>query len=349
MKTRKEPLTEREIKILLTKAEKDPYYVLTNRDCFRADFCSRFFALCNEVMFDTPELALEQAFIARRLAKETRDRHLIAKAASMVAAGYRIESVYAKAEQCIDEAKRLAKGCTCCLAEICRRYGLILAHQFQFDAAYRAWSRSKSYYGQRHDAQGVARVLIHRGTVLDAMGRYEEALDDERSALELFSSEAPSRYYIAGMVNMAAILVNFQQKYDEALECLQIVRNSIKDQKGRHERVRVILRWIEGLLFAKLGRRRDAFKRLFSARNGIERLGLRSEYIALSADISKLYKTGTSRVNDDQVIEIATDCLERWEPTKKERRFLKKLCLFPEPAVIDSLRQAVSCRVPALL
>ena len=93
MPSNQEPLTEREIKILLTKAEKDPYYVLTNTDCYHRQFCERFFALCNEVMFDTPKRALEQSFIARRLAKETRNPHLTAKAASIVGAGYRIESL----------------------------------------------------------------------------------------------------------------------------------------------------------------------------------------------------------------------------------------------------------------
>ena len=81
------------------------------------------------------------------------------------------------------------------------------------------------------------------------------------------------------------MLVNFEQ-YDETLACLQQVRDTLKGTKRKHERVRVILRWIEGLILARIGRRADAFKRLFSARNGIERFGFRSEYIAISADIS---------------------------------------------------------------
>ena len=147
---------------------------------------------------------------------------------------------------------------------------------------------------------------------------------------------------------MAAVLINFEQ-YDEALTCLQQVRDTLKGTKRRHERVRVILRWIEGLIFAKQGRRGDSFKRFFSARSGLERLGMRSEYIAISADLSKLYKTGTPRTNDDQVIEIAERCLEYWRPTKEQRPILEELCLFPNVDVIDRLRETVSCRVPALL
>ncbi len=134
------PLTEREIKILLTKAEKDPYYVLSNTDCYRAQFCDRFFALCNEVMFDTPGRALEQSFIARRLAKETRDPHLMAKSTSMVGAGYRIESLYTKATACIAEALEQASGCLCCLSEIHRREGLNLLHERRYNESYEAWS-----------------------------------------------------------------------------------------------------------------------------------------------------------------------------------------------------------------
>ena len=348
MTSDREPLTEREIKILLTKAGKDPYYVLTNKDCHGKSFCARFLTLCNEVTFATPGKALEQFFIARRLARETRDPHLIAKATAMLATGYRIEALYLKAEYYIEEARNLAGGCPCCLAEICRRHGLIFAYQRKFDAAYTTLSSARKHCEQQGDTEGVARVLIHRGTVLDAMGRHAEALDDEQNGLTLFSPNTPSRYYIAGMANMAAVLINFEQ-YDEALACLGKVRATLKGTKRRHERVRVILRWIEGLIFAKQGRRGEAFKRFFSARNGIERFGFRSEYIAISADIAKLYKTGTSRTNDDQVIEIAEHCLEHWRPTKAESRLLKRLCLFPEVDVIDHLREATNCRVPALI
>ncbi len=348
MANEREPLSTREMKILVTKSGKDPYYVLTNSDCFNVSFCERFFELCNEVMFDTPDRALEQAFIARRLAKETRDPHLMAKAISMVGAGYRIESLYTRASSCIRQALELAAGCACCLPEIRRREGLNLWYERKFDKCYDVWTNSMLLYEQINNVDGIASVLILRGSALYMLGRYPEALDDERNGLALLSDKAPSRYYIAGIVNVAATLVNYNQ-YDEALECLRQVRDSIKGQVGKHERVRVILRWIEGLIFAKVGRRRDAFKRLSSARNGIKRLGLYSEYIAISADISRLYKTGTTRTNDDQVIDLATECLEKGRPTDAERQILKKLSMFPELADIDRLRAASTCRVPALL
>ncbi len=345
-----EPLTEREIKILLTKAEKDPYYVLANTDCYQPQFCERFFTLCNEVMFDTPSRALEQSFIARRLAKETRDPHLMAKAVSMVSAGYRIESLYTKAAACMTQAFELASGCLCCLSEIHRREGLNLLYEREYQKCYEAWSRSIQYFEQLNDPGGIASVLILRGSALYNLGRYAEALDDERNGLAMLSGKTPSRWYIAGMVNMAAVLVRFEEQYDEALACLQRVRESLKGQTGKHERVRVILRWIEGLIFAKIGRRRDAFKRLFSARNGIVRLGFHSEYyVAISADISKLYKTGTPRTNDDQVIEIAAQCLKRVHTTSEEEKLLKDLCFDPQIATIEKLREAAGCRIPALL
>lgn len=344
------PMTGREVKILLTKAEKDPYYVLTNADCYKVQFCVQFFALCNEVMFDTPRKALEQSFIARRLARETRDPHLMAKAVSMVGAGYRIESLHTRAAACTAEAIELASGCPCCLSEIHRREGLNLMHERRFRESYEVWSKSIRYYEQLDDTDGVGSVLVLRGAALERMGRYKEALDDERNGLDLFSDQTPSRWYIAGMVNMAAVLINYNDQYFQALTCLEKVRGAIKGQGGKYERVRVILRWIEGLIFAKIGRRRDAFKRLFSARNGIERLGLHSEYyIAISADIAKLYKSGTPRSNDDQVIEIATQCLRETHTTKVEEKLLQRLRFNPQVATIEKLREASQCRVPTLL
>ncbi|MCP3958266.1 MAG: hypothetical protein GY719_10485 [bacterium] len=345
--------TDREVKILLTKAAKDPYYVFTNSDCLSVDFCTRFFEQCNEVIFDDPAEALERTFIARRLATESRDPHLLAKATAMVATGYRIEALYTKAEQFMLEAESLARGCSCCLAGVYRRKGVLHFYQREFRKGYDVLSRSIELYRRLDDLEGVGRVLIHRGPGVCMLGRIDEALREEREGLELLTGESPSRYYIAGITNMAAILAHSEDedpaRYHQALADLGSVTNALKGEKRRHEHVRVLLRWIKGLLFAKKGDRRNAFRLLASARNGLERLNMQSEVLAICADIAKLYKTGTVRANDDQVVELATHCLERLHPGDQERAILEELRLCPELPAIESLRAAVSCRVPALL
>ncbi len=76
---------------------------------------------------------------------------------------------------------------------------------------------------------------------------------------------------------------------------------------------------------------------------------MQSEYIAICADIAKLYKTGTFRSNDDQVVELASQCIRRMSPNDEERELLEQLRLCPELPAIENLRAAVSCRVPSLL
>ncbi len=351
--------TDRELKILLTKSLRDPYYVFENKDCRTTAFCALFFEQCNDKVFDTPRAALELAFIVRRLAQETRDQHLIAKAAAMVGSGYRVEEVYERANECLLLAEQLAAGCPCCLAEIYRRKGINLFHQNRTSDMYRVLTEAMEYYGACGDMDGVGRVLIHRGTGLWLQGRTDEALRDERKGLDLFTKDkTPSRYYIAGMVNITTFLADpkeelneplKERRSEEAIQHLAVIREQLKGGKRRHEAVRVILRWIEGLICATRGRRRQAFRFVISARRGLKRLGLRSEYIAASADLAKLYKTGTPRRNDDQVIKIAAECLEEVRTTDKEKKLLQQICFDPQIATIEKLREATACRVPALL
>ncbi len=347
----------REQNILLTKTLRDPYYVLTNRDCQTRTFGGLFFEQCSERIFNDPNTAFELSFLARQLATRIRDPHLLTKATAMLGSAYRTEELYDRAKQFLGEAETLAADCTDCLAEVSRRRGVNLYYQRRFAEMCDALAFSFRCYEQLDDQDGMGRVLILRGPGYWQMGETERALEQEKEGLRLFSAHTPSRYYIAGMVNIACFLADpkepvaeklQQQRFDEALQYLQIIRDELKGHKRQHEHVRVHLRWIEGLICAVRDRRR-AFRLLISARNGAKRLGLHSEYLAISADLAKLYKTGTPRTNDDQVIGIATECLECVHTTDKEENLLQTLCFDPQVATIEKLRGAVACRVPALL
>ncbi len=167
---------DRELKILLTKSLRDPYYVFENKDCRTAAFCALFLEQCNDTIFDTPRVALELAFIVRRLAQDTKDQHLIAKATAMVGSGYRVEEVYARADDCLLRAEHLAAGCPCCLADIYRRRGINLFHQNRTAEMYRVLTEAMDYYRAAGDLDGVGRALIHRGTGLWLQGRTDDAL-----------------------------------------------------------------------------------------------------------------------------------------------------------------------------
>jgi hypothetical protein len=84
----------------------------------------------------------------------------------------------------------------------------------------------------RNSTAGVASVLIHRGSMLEAMGRHAEALEDERRGLALFGGQAPSRYYIAGMVNTAAILLDFKQRYRNGEQVSTTPRGASRPSSG---------------------------------------------------------------------------------------------------------------------
>ncbi|MCP3999160.1 MAG: hypothetical protein GY722_29455 [bacterium] len=351
--------TERELKILLTKSQKDPYYVFTNKDCHTTAFCTRFIEQCNEIVFDAPSATLELAFLVRRLAQETKDPHLVAKSEAVVGSGYRVEGIYERATQSIRRAERLAADCSCCLSDIYRRKGINLFHQNRPREMYRVLTEAMSHYETIGDSDGIGRVFIHRGAGLWLEGRTDEALEEERRGLVLFTRDTtPSRYYLAGMVNIATFLAYPQEELDaalklrrsgEAMQYLSMIREELKGSKRRHEVVRVFLRWIEGLICVTRGERRRAFRLLISARNGVQRLGLRTEYLAASSDLAKLYKIGTPRSNDDQVISIARECLVHGRPTAEEKHLLQELTQTPELPVIEKLREIATCRVPVMI
>ncbi len=349
--------TNREMSILLTKTMKDPYYVFTNKNCQTPAFATLFFEQCNESAFNNPSTALELAFLFRRVATKSGDSHLLTKATAMLGWAYCVEEMHKGAGEFIDQAESLAGTCADCLADVSRRRGVTFYYQRRFVEMCDALNFSLQCYETLDNQEGVGRVLILRGTAYWQMGQTERALEQEKQGLQLLSAHAPSRYYLSGIVNIACFLADpkepveeklQQQRFDEALQHLQIVRDLLKGHKRQHEHVRIHLRWIEGLIYAKRDRPR-AFRLLISARKGAKRLGLHSEYLALSADLAKLYKTGTPRTNDDQVTGIATECLEGVHTTDKEEKLLETLRFDPQVSTIEKLREAVACRVPALL
>lgn len=346
----------RELKIMLTKAESDPYCVLANRNCHNPEFCYAFIDQFNEITFDRPKESLERAFVVRRLAHLTRDPHLIAKSTSVLATAYRIEGLSSlRIDSLIADAEALAGGCICCLAEILRRKGVILLYRKDFQAGCSALSTSADYFRQLGNLDGVARSLISRGAGFSALGHFDAASEDERRALELLSVGSPSRYYISILINMTSIMVSsIEHELEEkeevlkaALKLLARLAAILRGQKRRHERVRVIIRWIKGLICAVRGKRKDAFRLLYSARRGLDRLGLDSEVVAVSADLAKLYKIG-SRDNDERVIQLAEECLARfpgWERSDVLRRLIRN----PVIEVIEELRLATESRIPSVI
>ena len=346
--------TSREIQILLTKARRDPYYVFTNKDCATLAFCDSFFELCNELMYREPAAALEQSFVARRLAKVVNDAHMRARATGMVSSGYRIEGLHERAARTIQQAEHLAGECKDCHARLARRKGHLAYHQMRYREAEDIFTKSLELYEALDDREGMGSVLIFRGAALCMQGSVQAALRDERQGLALLSHQTPERFLIAGMTNLAAVLAHDAAEatgpqLDDALELLGLVRSRLKGQRRQHEHTRVILRWIQGLISAKRGDRKSAFRLLQSARNGIKRLGLHSEYLVITADLAKLYKINSPRHNDDQVIDLAIDCLQHSALSAAERHLLEDLRHTPELAAIETLRSSITTRMPALI
>jgi tetratricopeptide (TPR) repeat protein len=349
-------MSPREIRICLTKTWNDPYYVIVNRSCHTPEFCYEFIDQFNEITFDRPDQSLERAFVVRKLAELTRDSHLVSKSFSVLATAYRTEGLPApKVDSLIAMALDLAADCPRCLAEALRRKGIIYLYRKEFQEGCRHLSSAIDYSKEVGNNDGVARALISRGVGFYSLGHIDEAILDEERALELLSVRSPSRYYISILINVAAILILAKEQdrpkkermLDDTLEILDRLAEILKGQKRRHERVRVIMRWIRGLIHAAKGERRTAFRLLFSARSGIERLGMRAEILAISADLAKLYKL-SPRDNDDQVILLAERCLRAY-PDWDGRGILHRLQRTPDVGVIEEMRRATGCRIPSLL
>ncbi|MCP4549749.1 MAG: hypothetical protein GY835_25115 [bacterium] len=342
----------RRVRFLLTKAERNLDRVTKDKEFWRPRFCRAFFDWCDENAFDAPNLAVKRASMAVEIAEKTNDRHLVCRAMGLLVSGHRMVSEFEEARIVLNNALALAEGCSCCLCDLYRRKGLLHLYQADNEEAHKFFNLAIAEYKNIEDTDGVGRTLVSRGISHFYLVGVDEALADEDRALQLLSSETPQIFHLAALNNIAGFLaLGDERHFSRVSQHLANFREKLKGVDG-FSSVRVRLRWIDGLVLARIGEYRRAIQMLENAQGALLRLRQDPEVVAISADLSRLYY---EKENYRAINRVASKCLRTIDVQGKVRSLLERLASFAAREtkrtldVITSLRAAVDVPVPCLI
>lgn len=336
---------------LLRKAARNLYRVLEDPEFWTSAFCRTFCEWCGGQAYDAPQSALVRGQIALELAAKVGDTHSLAKAHSVMASAYRMLSVFERSEEELKQAMEFAGTCPCCLSDILRCLGNLRLFQHRFDDAIVCLDQASEHYRTLGNEDGIGRAYISRGIALWRLGKIDDALDNERRALQLLAPDTPEFFYLAALTNTAAFLVTGEERhFIQAEPFLNRVRDrlaGIDDMTA----VRICLSWIHGLVLARLGERKRALQMLRKVRARLLRRRQDADVVAVTADISNLY-CDTRRFR--YIKELTLDCLARLRNVSGTRPLLKRVLRDAERELDETrqrlaeLRDAVSVAVPTL-
>ncbi len=255
-------------KRLLTKVDKDPDSALEDPRCVKPHFLALFFDLCDSKILEAPWVASDYVEVALELAERSGDPHQM-----NLAAGVSVHALVAgKQRKQAYQALQLYRNSTCgccrvCLSDWLRRFGDLLAEARAAGFARKFLKLSASVLGEELDDDTRGRILFVRGVAYFAQGKRARAVGDAGRALMLVSLAAPRGYFLDAVAFLACFLEACQSRRLDrlALDLLDRFGQRLKGLKGWNE-VRDRVRWVEGLLHARLGHPHRARGRLVRAR-----------------------------------------------------------------------------------
>lgn len=215
------------------------------------------------------------------------DFHFRCKAPAVMAAVYAVCGLRTEAEKKLVVAKKRVRANRCqdCRAQYLKRTGTFLLYETRYQDAYSAYSRSSGLFLDLGDRKEAGKSILNRGATAFLMHRYDEALRDQESALELLS-DGFSMHVIMASINIAAIYTNLGQ-VDRALRQVEVAQEMLQGE-GNAERPRLILRWIRALLCEAQGNFKDAGEMLGRVEARMRRHDMKPELRVLLADRARI-------------------------------------------------------------
>lgn len=357
-KSQREARRIRKIERLLKAARVDPYKTVVDKRFWIFDFLAAFIEWCDAQAFEEPQKAVERSFVALELAKRVADNHGLVRATALHGSAYRMQGKQRETETIFSEAEALAveAKCPCCHGEVLRRRAVHLQHRRQFSESLLLLETALDKFSldTACDPYAIGKAEVNRGVSLKYLNRAEEAMDSQYRALRLLDHRSPERFHLAALTNIAFILVDSDMASIQRAEYfIQQFRGKLKGVKN-FTVVRVKLRWIHGLVCARLGERKRALQMLRKVKKSLIKLRQDNDAIAISADISALYcdtskyhliseviRDSLSKLGSavgDQVEALLTDVQKAAQRETAETREL-----------ILALRQKVNASIPCIL
>lgn len=241
--------------------------------------------------------------------------------------------------------------CNECRADLHRRQAHLLLVESRFDEALAETDRAFELYAHVDSDSGRGKVHFLRGMVYLHAENNSLARQNLDLALAMLSPTEWPQYHAAALHSLTLILSRgSDDDARQALANLAEVKELYKGKRGLTAE-RAKLRWVEGLLCARIGWEARATDHLERARNNLIKLEMPQEVAAITADLALLAHPVRNDVRavvrDIARLDLDFGHLKKslaalWESTRTKNPWIED---DPDGSIfqaIEGLRQAVS-------
>lgn len=269
---------------LLTRAAEDPSVVLEDIRYHVPELCDDFFDLCDGISLAAPWKARRYARTAVELARTVGDRHRIHQSLGVLVHALTVSRGDAEKWALLEEYKtKASECCPRCESEYYYRYGEVLVAARRPEAALGALRKSLWRRGTDLDEDWYGRLLTRVAMACYYLRDFQQAISVAGDALAKLDLTSPRGYFIDTVAHMVTYLPQRDRHYDKtALRLLKQLKRRLAGFGDDFADVRGHLLWAEGVLYARLGKRYTATKRLESARQSLLKHGLVHEAAAVT-------------------------------------------------------------------
>ena len=283
---------------LLREAMKHPERVITQKKFWKLEWWPHYLRRCNELLFDDPQVGL--AFVqhapglAARIAAANPGANgadLMLLAYSYLGSAYRVVGDFDGSEEAFREAAKYRNSASpTALAEYLRRlaYLRIFQHDAEcFPIIEEAIAICKR--GNLVDRHQLGKCLVCRGHAYVEFNQHGRSFDDWTASLNHLSLKINDRPWYCALHNLATWAADYgtDEQLETAVGNLKPALVLLYTYKGRTF-AKVKLRWLIGVIDARLGRER-AEAVLLEVKAGLEKLELGYEVGMVQVDLALLY------------------------------------------------------------
>lgn len=338
---------------LLTRAAEDPSVVLEDPRCHVPELCDDFFDLCDGLSLVAPWKAPSYARTAVELARLVGDRHRVHQSLGVLLHALTASRHNAETWALVEEyGTKASRCCARCESEFYYRYGDVLVEKKRPEAALAALRKSLALRAKGVDDDWYGRLLTLVAIACFYLRDFKQAISIAGEALARLDLASPRGYFIDTVAHMVVFLPPTDGRYDKtALRLLKQFKRRLVGYGDDLADVRGHLLWAEGILYARLGKRLTAMKRLESARQSLLKHGLAREAAAVTIDHALAYKPRGDEVNVRAVRPLVVKCLRQRNDLDEElavrlEAFLSMLEEEPERALPELLALRASFYAP---
>ncbi len=256
---------------------------------------------CESELFNDPQTGLLMAQVLPALAKlippencagrtkKLRRQELEVRAFAVLAGAYRRVGDLARAEATYREALEFAEISLVEQANLCRRVAMLRVDQGRYEEALTLVNCAIAIYRQEDPAL-FAKSLLARAVIFIETQRYSEAILDCAAALPSINAKKDPRAFFMAVNNLSYALTQRAAHPEDLAAAVQYLRQACRLLRGeRLSLPKLTLKWIQGLIFCRLGSLQRGEEFLESARQGLIELKAPLEVALVSLDLSALY------------------------------------------------------------